>query len=66
MIKKIGILLYLLVCFIILLSGCETTKGIAHSVGYAVDSTAKGVTKDAKDFWSAILKVDSWMKEELW
>jgi len=59
MAKKTCILFCALLSFIILTSGCQTTKGVACGV-------AVGVQKDAQDLWSAIVKTDNWMKENLW
>ena len=41
------------------LSGCETTKGVAHGF-------AEGINKDTKTFWEKLLKADNWVKEKLW
>ena len=46
----------------LMLSGCETTKGVAVGVG----ATAMGIGKDAKNTWHGIVKADDWIKKNLW
>ncbi|HOD12094.1 MAG TPA: hypothetical protein PLO93_00015 [Candidatus Omnitrophota bacterium] len=57
-------ILFIAFCLIgsILLSGCETTKGVAVGVG----ATAVGVGKDAKTAWDGVKKADAWVKKNLW
>jgi len=57
-------ILLAVVCLVgsILISGCETTKGVAVGVG----ATAVGVGKDAKTAWDGIKKADEWVKKNLW
>ncbi len=43
----------------ILMSGCETTKGVVVGV-------TEGVYKDSTNFWQNLLKADKWMKKNLW
>ena len=54
--KKIGFcgLAVLLLC-IVIMSGCETTRGLAQ-----------GIAKDTKNTGGVILKVDDWIKKNLW
>ncbi len=47
---------------VILLSGCETTKGLATGIGY----TAEGVVKDTKGACHGIGKADEWVKKNMW
>jgi len=58
--KKIGFcgLAVLLLC-IVIMSGCETTKGLAQGL-------AQGIAKDTKNTGGVILKVDDWIKKNLW
>ncbi len=56
--KKI-VLLSVLLSFIVLVGGCETTKGIVTGV-------AEGMPKDVKNTWEGIKKADTWMRKNLW
>ncbi|HLD82972.1 MAG TPA: hypothetical protein VI976_03395 [Candidatus Omnitrophota bacterium] len=49
----------ILIIFVFLSAGCETTKGIAKGV-------IEGVPRDAKNTWQAMLKADDWMKKNMW
>ncbi len=76
MIKKTT-LLFMLILFIITVSGCETVKGAlkggiegtekdwktAKDIGTA---TAKGVGATAKGVGAALMKTDEWMQKNLW
>lgn len=57
---------FLLFIFIILSSGCETTKGVAQGIGQGIGSTVGGAAKDTQNLWQVILKADQWMKDNLW
>lgn len=70
---KRSIAFFILSIFLILTAGCETSKGVAKGMGYTMQGlgstmayTAKGATKDTKNLWHTILKLDNWMKENLW
>jgi hypothetical protein len=52
---KSGFVLSVLFVFLILASGCSTTKGIVN-----------GVQQDTKDTWQAMKKADKWMQKNLW
>jgi len=54
--RKIGFcaLAIFLLC-IVIMSGCETTKGFVQ-----------GIAKDAKNTGGVILKIDDWFKKNLW
>jgi hypothetical protein len=47
-----GIFLFL---SIILINGCETTKGMVT-----------GAQKDTKNIWQGLVKTDNWLKKNLW
>ena len=65
-VKKKGILLWALFLSIMFLGGCETVKGAACGLGTTAEATAKGVGKDTANLWQAILKADTWIKNNLW
>lgn len=44
---------------IVLISGCETTGGM-------VKGTTEGASKDIQGLGAAIVKLDNWIKENLW
>lgn len=44
---------------VLLLSGCETTKGVANGIG-------EGVSKDSKAVCGWVKKADTWIKDNLW
>jgi len=58
--------LVLAFCFLVaglsLLSGCETSKGVAVGVG----ATAVGAGKDTMTAWDWLNKGDAWFKRNLW
>jgi len=56
-----GLLLVLFVS-VVMLSGCNTAKGVGDGVG----CTAKGVTKDAQATKSGIMALDAWIKKNAW
>ncbi len=61
MIKK-SALLFMLVVFIITVSGCETVKG-------ALKGGTEGAKKDwktAKNAGAALMKADEWIQKNLW
>ncbi|MFH1457693.1 MAG: hypothetical protein ABIG31_00800 [Candidatus Omnitrophota bacterium] len=60
------ILLGVLLLSLVLGAGCETTKGFATGVATGVASTATGAAKDATEIWQGFLRIDSWMRENLW
>jgi hypothetical protein len=55
-------LLVVSVCF----GGCATAKGVATGVAAGMGETTKGVVLDAQSLWQGILKLDSWIKKNLW
>jgi hypothetical protein len=59
-------LLAIILLSTILVSGCETTKGVAGGLGTTVLGTAQGVAKDTNILWQAALKIDNWIRENLW
>ncbi|MFA6378866.1 MAG: hypothetical protein WCX16_03685 [Candidatus Omnitrophota bacterium] len=61
MVKAILIFCVMMVSAL-MVSGCETTKGVAVGVG----ATAIGVGKDAKSAWHGVVKADEWVKNNLW
>ncbi|MBL7081475.1 MAG: hypothetical protein ISS44_02775 [Candidatus Omnitrophica bacterium] len=61
---RASILLVLLL--VLFLSGCETTKGAVMGGGAVVISTGQGIAKDSTNFWQAALRLDDWMRENLW
>lgn len=40
---------------VLLVSGCETTKGLA-----------RGISQDSQDLWNFLKQADDWVKENLW
>lgn len=62
MIEKKGIVFCFLFSFMVLINGCETTKGVAQGTGY----TVQGVERDTTNLLQMILKADGWMKKNLW
>ena len=57
-----GMLFLVLFCGGILISGCETTTGAARGI----DDTSEGAAKEVVTPWDAIMKLDSWIRENLW
>ncbi len=66
MLRNRQVLLGVLWLSLILVAGCETTKGFTTGVASGVTSTASGVAKDATGLWQGLLRADSWMRENLW
>jgi len=74
MFKQTGFTLFLVVICLILVSGCETSKGavtgIAKGIAVGTVETGKGVAdgacKDTSDSVNFIQKVDEWIKDNLW
>ena len=62
--KWIKFFVLLLVIFI--LCGCATAKGLGEGLGSTISKTSQGVVEDSKNFWQALLKIDNWIKENLW
>lgn len=56
-----GLLLILFVS-VIILSGCNTAKGVGEGVG----CTADGVSKDAQATGAGIMALDAWIKKNAW
>lgn len=48
------------------LTGCETTKGLAKGVASTATLTSRGTIKDSENFYHTVLKVDKWIRENLW
>lgn len=63
---KKALLLVFLLSAGILLGGCNTVAGTAEGVAKGVASTAEGVGKDTVGLYGAIMKLDSWIRENLW
>lgn len=70
---KTRIVFIFLFLSVILISGCETAKGaaggVASTVGVAAEglaNTAEGAAKDSLSLWQGILRVDDWIKKNLW
>jgi len=53
--KKKGVIFFILLIFLILISGCETIKG-----------AFSGATDGAKKDWGQAKKIDDWMRKNLW
>jgi len=60
------ILLGVLLLSLVLAAGCETAKGFATGFATGVASTTTGAAKDATGIWQGFLRMDSWMRENLW
>lgn len=52
---KAKIIWFIILLSGILISGCETVKGIVE-----------GVPKDVKNTWRSLTEADDWMKKNLW
>jgi predicted small secreted protein len=52
---KKGLAFFVLLVFIILISGCETIKG-----------AGQGAADGAKKDWQTLKKADAWMRKNLW
>lgn len=70
---KKGIVFVFLFLGVILIAGCETTKGATKGVAGTVGAltvgladTASGAAKDSVSLWQGILKLDEWIKKNLW
>jgi len=50
----------------VLAAGCQTAKGVAVGMGTTLAGTAEGAAKDSVSLWQAILKLDDWMKKNMW
>ena len=48
------------------LSGCETLVGATKGLAYGVSAAGEGMSKDTAHLWSACMKTDKWIKENLW
>jgi predicted small secreted protein len=59
--KRISAFLILLF-FVVSLAGCQTAKGAATGVGL----TAQGAGQDTCSLWGALVKLDNWMKKNMW
>lgn len=57
-----GILFLVLFCGGILISGCETTT----SASKGIDDKSAGAAKEVVTPWDALMKLDSWIRENLW
>jgi predicted small secreted protein len=65
--RKISLILPLILFLgIMLVSGCETTKGIVTGIAGGIYTTAKNVGKDANDTWQAVAHADEWIQKNLW
>jgi hypothetical protein len=56
------IVLWALLLSLCLAAGCQTSAGFANGVA----SATEGMTKDAAGIWQGILRIDNWIKENLW
>ena len=62
-------ILWALVFYAVVLSGCETTKGVGKTAAGAaagVASTIEGAGKDTYSLWKFVQAVDNWIKENVW
>ena len=59
MFTKKAIVCGVLALFVLLSAGCQTAKGVAGGA-------AEGIAKDSKDFGSAIMVADAWIRKNLW
>lgn len=59
--KKAVLFAVLFLCSIFI-SGCETAAGAAKGIAY----TAEGAGKDTVGLCGAIMKLDNWIRENLW
>ena len=68
--KKRAAAIIVFVLTLVFLCGCETVKGatcgVAGGVATGATDTAKGVSKDANNFWQTLLKADDWFQKNLW
>jgi uncharacterized protein YceK len=62
MVKK-SFLLFVLLIFVFLGSGCSTV--VKGTVG-ATNGLVQGTKEGAKQDWESIKKTDAWMKDNLW
>ena len=66
MVKK-SFLLFILLVFVFLTSGCSTV--VKGAVGGTVGATCgfvQGSKEGAKEDWESIKNVDTWIKDNLW
>jgi len=56
------IVLWALFLSFILTAGCQTSKGVASGLS----SVGQGAAKDAANLWQGILKIDHWIRDNLW
>lgn len=57
--KSAGFLLiFLLMVPVLIICGCETTKGFA--------AVGKGIAKDSASAWQGVKDADVWIKKNLW
>ena len=59
-------IVFIVLAVVLLLSGCETTKGLGKGAVSGVASTAEGIGKDSYSTWKFILAADNWIKDNLW
>ena len=66
-IKKNTVLIVIFLLVVsVWLGGCATAKGVATGMATGMSETAKGAAEDAKGLWQGILKLDAWIKKNLW
>ena len=72
MVKK-SFLLFILLIFIFLTSGCTVVRGTNSVVCGLVQGTKEGacrvqegIKQGAEEDWTALQKTDAWIRENLW
>lgn len=50
------------VILVAMLCGCSTAKGIGTGIG----CTIEGAGKDTATLWGGLVKLDNWIKKNLW
>ncbi|KPK98509.1 MAG: hypothetical protein AMJ95_03860 [Omnitrophica WOR_2 bacterium SM23_72] len=66
MLRNRQLLLGVLLLGLILVAGCETTRGFATGVDSTTEGVTEGVIKDAEGIWPAIVRLDNWIRKNLW
>lgn len=65
MLRNSAVILFLL-AFGLMLTGCETTAGLAKGVAGTVVATGNGVVQDTKTTVNFLQKADKWVQKNLW
>jgi predicted small secreted protein len=66
MLKARLLLAAVLVWASVLITGCNTASGFATGVAATTAGATAGAAEDVKGFWDGLVKVDDWIRNNLW